>query len=194
MWRARGKELLRGLRSVKRLVTDQGEITRRDKKRRALPAPEPVPALEDGAGDPEEPDEAPAVPREETAAPAPDPRPLPPIPESPFEDEELERVRAHQEEMASAPPEQRRARALDDVPDSIKRRLQELPEGAPEQKRLRPALLYALVAVTETKELQNERLSKYEISLLRSLTGLDITAARLHRAPRKRLQRPVRAG
>lgn len=38
--------------------------------------------------------------------------------------------------------------------------------------------------------LRNERVSRYEVEICKQLTDLVVTAARIHRAPRKRFQRP----
>ena len=46
--------------------------------------------------------------------------------------------------------------------------------------------------MTDGHNRQNEWLSRHELALLKHLTGLDVTAARLHHAPRKRLQKPPR--
>ena len=59
-------------------------------------------------------------------------------------------------------------------------------------KRIRTAFACALLATTLEKERQNERFSRHELALLRQLTGLDVTAAHIHYAPRMRLQPPPR--
>ena len=92
-------------------------------------------------------------------------------------------------------PEERQRLALDDVPVTIKKRLHaEIDEEAPHSKRAR--VTEALVAqvmlgtLYEENGRANEWVSQYELALLRELTGLPLTSARLHRQPRKKMARP----
>ena len=50
--------------------------------------------------------------------------------------------------------------------------------------------VHAMMGAAEEGGLQNEWVSRFEIDLLKRLTGLPVTAARIHRAPRKRMQKP----
>ena len=94
--------------------------------------------------------------------------------------------------------EERQRHLLDDLPISIRKRLHEDDDDtgvAPPNKRARVSQdlvtqVMLSTLVTEEEEKANEWVSRYELSLLRELTGLPITAARLHRQPRKRLARP----
>ena len=81
--------------------------------------------------------------------------------------------------------------ALDDVPLSIKRKGVEMSEAEADRssKRLRASFCATVAATTMTGGGANEWVSRYEVELLRKLTGLPVTAARIHRAPRKRFQR-----
>ena len=87
--------------------------------------------------------------------------------------------------------------ALDDVPSQIKKRLRE-EDQEPEAKRIRTNDFanFVLVALSE-KELDgnqpvkaNEWLPRAEVDRLGQLLDLPLSSARLHRAPRKRLQHP----
>ena len=85
---------------------------------------------------------------------------------------------------------------LDDVPLSAKRK--EIPREDPStdhvHKKIRVAYVFALASMFEGLDApQNEWLSRYEAAMLKSLTGLEVTSARLHRAPRKRMQVPTKA-
>ena len=78
---------------------------------------------------------------------------------------------------------------------TIKKRLHaEVDEEAPHSKRAR--VTEALVAqvmlgtLYEENGRANEWVSQYELPLLRELTGLPLTSARLHRQPRKKMARP----
>ena len=74
----------------------------------------------------------------------------------------------------------------------------EVPRADPStdhvHKKLRVAYVFALASMFQGQDApQNEWLSKYEVAMLKSLTGLEVTSARLHRAPRKRMQVPTKA-
>ena len=75
---------------------------------------------------------------------------------------------------------------------SIKRKGAEISDEQAEDrvKRLKSSFCATVAASTLTGELDNEWVSRYEVELLRKLTGLPVTAARIHRHPRKRFQRP----
>lgn len=47
-----------------------------------------------------------------------------------------------------------------------------------------------MAATTVYGSLRNERVSRYEVEICKQLTDLVVTAARIHRAPRKRFKRP----
>ena len=99
------------------------------------------------------------------------------------------------QQLRGLAPEDRQRLALDDVPLALKKRLHEDEDDQVETKRRRvtEALVtqVALGTLAEPgKEHANEWVSRYELDLLRHLTGLPLTAARIHRAPRKRLARP----
>ena len=94
---------------------------------------------------------------------------------------------------------ERRRSALDDVPASVKRRLhpdeeEELMEPPAKKSRVSESLVTQVMLGTlgeeDEPERANEWISRYELALLQELTGLPITAARLHRQPRKKFARP----
>ena len=182
------------------------EPVRVKRKRRQL-------ALEDGAVSQQTGEEHETVAEEEDspaepasshppAAPAPVSGENVPVPEQDSDDEpntsaapndedfrrELERKRRR------LTPEERQRMALDDVPEPIRKRLHEDNEEAPHNKRAR--VTEALVAqvmlgtLYEENGRANEWVSQYELALLRELTGLPLTSARLHRQPRKKMARP----
>ena len=82
--------------------------------------------------------------------------------------------------------------ALDDAPITIKRKGVEMSEAEADRsaKRVKASFCATVAATTLTGGLANEWVSRYEVELLKKLTGLPVTAARIHRAPRKRFQRP----
>ena len=92
------------------------------------------------------------------------------------------------------PPAERRQRLTDDVPYSIKRKLQSPTTSELPLKRSRPstALFMQVLASTVSPGPRNEWLTRYEVELLRQLTGLPISSARLHRHPRKKFMKPPR--
>jgi hypothetical protein len=88
-----------------------------------------------------------------------------------------------------------REQLLDDVPGSVKRRLEFTQEGQDshpvKKQRVHEGLtVHAMMGAAEESGRQNEWVSRYELDLLKKLTGLPVTAARIHRAPRKRMQKP----
>ena len=202
-WRAKGQAMLKGLRSAKRLI---GQLPYR-----ATPAPKRRKMLRDGprpaAIEPpmlsqaREPLQLPGVRARALENPPWEDSPVPdvsPVPTTPLDDGDGEAPDASgilDEELQEI--EVRRARALDDVPISVKRKLGSMTNGGdaegPEAKKMRTAFVFALASIaTDPEGPQNEWLSRYEIGLLRSLTGLDVTSARLHRVPRKRMQMPTK--
>ena len=74
------------------------------------------------------------------------------------------------------------------VNDEVTRDQDEQEE--PPAKKQRAALVAAVMMGTVDGPRSNEWVSRYELDLLRQLTGLPLTTARLHRAPRKRFQKP----
>ena len=242
----RGQEMMKGLRSAKRLIQDHpypaGQRQKRrkmivDRKRRqaleapaevsqpqrrrskriqdapegpkAEEAPQPKPVI--ASSPPDEHDDCSPVPttpietpRSRSPSPVTKPVeahevPVPPEPhEVPVPEDEWDDV--FQDEVRSileGPPlRDLRAELLDDVPHQFKKKADEAskePEE-PVPKRLKAAYVFALSAtVHDQRAKQNQWLSKHELALLRHLTGLDVTAARLHTAPRKRLQPPPKA-
>ena len=107
------------------------------------------------------------------------------------EDRDLEQE--WEAQMRQQLPDERTRRSLmDDVPLQIKRKVEFPTEEEAERqvKRLRSNFCATVAASTVFGELQNEWISRYEVDVLRRLTGLPVTAARIHRTPRKRFQRP----
>ena len=96
------------------------------------------------------------------------------------------------------PPEPAPYDYLDDVPFSIRKRLRDQAEsGAPSTKRVRTTDFanYVLTALssaelTGKEAKKNEWLPKGEVQRLAALLDLPLSSARLHRAPRKKLQHP----
>ena len=92
-------------------------------------------------------------------------------------------------------PTERRRQLLDDVPRGLKRPAERMTEARAEEasKKITAPFCVMVASSVVHGTLQNEWVSrsKYEVELLRQLTGLPVyTAARIHRAPRKRFQRP----
>lgn len=125
-----------------------------------------------------------------------------PVPEDddddslPQEWHDMERMMASREEWRGLDPEERRQRLADDLPRQLKRKLidreDQLDPGFTDEKRRRisPGLVtHAVLGAVEPGP-DNEWVTRYELTLLRQLTGLPVTAARIHRSPRKRFMRP----
>ena len=131
----------------------------------------PVPEIEDSEEDEEQQGQAPAA-----AA-------------GPTEEE-------FQAELARQQSEAHRRMLLDDVPASLKRRLHQEDQepAAPPGKRARVTeslVVQVMLGTLHTEDGRaNEWVTQYELGLLRELTGLPLTSARLHRQPRKKLARP----
>ena len=117
------------------------------------------------------------------------PSPDGPVPQ--LQDQAPSQGETWQQELAGLSREVRQRAALDDVPRSIKRHLSE-PAEEDDRARKRARVSESLVAQAawDGNGLANEWVSRYEVELLRRLTGLPVTAARIHRQPRKRLARP----
>ena len=162
--------------------------------------PQPVPELdqlEDGevAAEPGEFDEGGPPIMDEDYAPTPEYAPTTPSLLGSDEEEPLQQQ--WREELRQMPLEERQRRSLDDVPAMVKRvndevtRDQDEQEEPPAKKqRVSSALVAAVMMGTVDGTRSNEWVSRYELDLLRQLTGLPLTAARLHRAPRKKFQKP----
>ena len=142
----------------------------------------------------EKPEEKPEDRREETPEPSDDEE---------FWDEvqKSEEAYAKEEEERLREASSRRQRLLDDVPACLKRKSEEQP-GTMEAKFRRqffqqlevmtaenhlPEKILKLMNVQKDGK-QNLWLPKQEVKLLGRLLNLPVTAARLHRAPRKKLQ------
>ena len=96
------------------------------------------------------------------------------------------------EELRKLSDEDRRRLALDDVPLTLKRKQAPMDPAQADAavKKLRANFCAQVAATTVYGSLQNEWVSRYEVEILKQLTGLPVTAARIHRTPRKRFQRP----
>eukprot|EP00435_Cladocopium_sp_Y103_P057834 s201_g20.t1 len=96
------------------------------------------------------------------------------------------------EELQKLSDEDRRKLALDDVPLTLKRKQRPMDNVQADDavKKLRSNFCAQVAATTVYGSLQNEWVSRYEVELLKQLTGLPVTAARIHRTPRKRFQKP----
>ncbi len=115
--------------------------------------------------------------------------------------DEVERHELRQrvrQDWEAVPSEQRRQTLTDDVPSHIKRKLAErrdedmafMPE---KRQRIQPGLVATVAKGVTDDGPANEWITRYELSILKQLTGLPITAARLHRAPRKKFMRPPKS-
>ena len=95
------------------------------------------------------------------------------------------------EEFRKLSEEDRRKMALDDVPLTLKRKQVPVDPAQAEAavKKLRANFCAQVAATTVYGSLQNEWVSRYEVEILKQLTGLPVTAARIHRTPRKRFQK-----
>ena len=148
----------------------------------------------------EEEDDGPAEPSSSRPRVAPQAHEIP-VPEDSDEDiiEQVMQDTALEQEwrerFQNLPPEERRRAVVDDVPGGLKRRLATVDDDEEPPPGKRPRISEGLMAQVKVGTLEkdkptNEWVSRYEIGLLRQVTGLPITAARLHRGPRKRMQRP----
>ena len=123
-----------------------------------------------------------------------------PVPDSDSEIEgarkEFELEQEWNERFRGLSQEARRQALQDDVPHHMKRKLvtaddEDDPEPPPGKRpRVSDSLMAHVKVGTLEEGKANEWVSKYEVGLLRLVTGLPITAARLHRGPRKKMQRP----
>ena len=151
-----------------------------------------TPIEEDPPEEAELPEQVPeAVPLEEEAAPPSENPPMPAAPEGTGLQQDWNRaLRARRTRLSDF-----REQLLDDVPGSVKRRLEftQQEDDTPPVKKQRVhegLTVHAMMGAAEEGGLQNEWISRFEIDLLKRLTGLPVTAARIHRAPRKRMQKP----
>eukprot|EP00913_Durusdinium_trenchii_P021584 g20282.t1 len=109
-----------------------------------------------------------------------------------WEDETWEE--AARQEWQQEEPERRRQRLMDDVPISIKRKLTEDDAGLPNKKpRIHASWIVQAMTAAAASGPDNEWVSRQELETLKKLTGLPLSAARIHRKPRKRLMRPPKA-
>ena len=114
-----------------------------------------------------------------------------PVPEDrDLEDESFEE--AARQEWQQQGEDQRRQRLVDDVPFSIKRKLAGDDGAGLPIKRPRIHASWIVQAMTAAADSgpANEWVSRHELETLKRLTGLPLSAARIHRRPRKRLMRP----
>lgn len=209
--------MMQGAKSVRKLLLDRAmkhqEMARR---RKAIEAAEPeqkrakkarMKALEDQRTEAAQPalEQAP-VPPSEPVEPvqrlprlALEDRPAAPLPEEvPVPDDdwnEPNETQAEEEEMDPVMAEFRRS--LAEMAPAERQRLtldDEDEESEPAKKaRVTEALVTQVMLGTLAEpgdERANEWVSRYELDLLRQLTGLPLSAARLHKQPRKRLARP----
>ncbi|CAK9114738.1 unnamed protein product [Durusdinium trenchii] len=214
--RKRARLMMRGTKSIRELLKSRFGFKEQLRKRKVQPQPPekgdpvaprkkvkkalPPPPAAESQDSMEEytPSQAP-----EPEAPQEGQRPMLPAPSSAPAEPPTEAPRAEDvpvppmdenewlEEYRHLPQEERRRILQDDVPHGIKRKGGITEEDADRAvKRLRSNFCAATAASTVYGTLQNEWVSRYEVELLRQLTGLPVTAARIHRAPRKRLQRP----
>lgn len=202
--RLRGQAMRRGLRGARRLLLEAPPPQRLRRKRKAiedrrqgeLPAPLDGPARQRPRPAPLEDRAAPTAPGIYAPGSAEDlgvPAHEVPVDDPDFDQEFGEELEQRIQAIPGRGSQAARDQALEDVPFSLRKRTEPSTPHQPiasVPKRVRTAYVYALTASTLEKERQNEWLSRYELALLRQLTGLDVTAARLHYAPRKRLQPP----
>ena len=110
-------------------------------------------------------------------------------------EEEIAQEAADREEWEQMEPGAKRQRLQDDVPLTLKRKLMDrddLNHGfVPEKKtRVNEGLVAQVVKSVVDEGPANEWVTRYELALLKQLTGLPLSAARLHRTPRKRMMKP----
>ena len=130
---------------------------------------------------------------EEPVEQSPEPHEIPvPEDDGDWEDETWEE--AARQEWQQEDPERRRQRLMDDVPISIKRKLTEEDAGLPNKKpRIHASWIVQAMTAAAASGPANEWVSRQELETLKKLTGLPLSAARIHRKPRKRLMRPPKA-
>ena len=175
------------------LVAEQAEPDHRLVQGRDYsPSIDPVSRDEDDTAEPDldMTPSVPAVPRAEDV-PVPDSD----VPDSEHDElAEIIRRDEAEENFRGMDREERRRHTTDDVPISLKRQLEtvDAEEEPPVPKRLRVSegMVAHVLMGTMDGPRQNEWISRGELQLLRQLTGLPLTAGRIHRAPRKKLQRP----
>ena len=108
------------------------------------------------------------------------------------EDHDLDSVQeAARQEWDQLGEERRRRFLMDDVPLSIKKRMAAEEETLPNKRqRINASWIVQAMAAASEGGPSNEWVSRYELEVLRKLTGLPVSAARIHRQPRKKLMRP----
>ena len=81
--------------------------------------------------------------------------------------------------------------AINDVPPSIKRTLELPTDAEPVQKKVKESLIAGIMAsALDETEHANAWMNREEIRQLRRILGIPgITAARIHKSPRKRLEK-----
>ena len=111
--------------------------------------------------------------------------------------EDFERYWEERLRIQNLSEEERRRLSMDDVPNFMKRKFgtrdaeeEEMMEPPSKRTKVTTGLVSQVMLGTVDGERQNEWITRYEVGLLRQLTGLPVTAARIHRSPRKRLQKP----
>ena len=213
--RKAARKMLRGSKAVSRLLRQgglqhrvvrkrrlEGQLPRGKRERptstaapRENPAEAAPPQAEPGAQAAPEPDDfsySPSVldeaeTKEEPKQMEVEPHQIP-VPDDDDLDSVQEAVRQEWEQLDEAG---RRQRLTDDVPAPIKRKFSTEEEDLP-QKRQRINASWIVQAMTATMDggPSNEWVSRYELEVLRKLTGLPLSAVRIHRQPRKRLMKP----
>ena len=212
-----GTKSVRQLLGRKRVIRPGEHPRRRVVRRRDAPAVKPVDPEMDSEASPSiapaeegEERELPAEPKEQLQVPevVQESEDEEEVPEEPAEAEEepertnlrdeleeMELEEQNQQEWQEMSPGARRQRLTDDVPGQIKRKMIEREDEdlafMPEKKqRVSEGLVTQVVMGTVEPGPDNQWVSRYELTLLRQLTGLPLTAARLHRKPRRKFQRP----
>ena len=198
--------MLRGSKAVSRLLRQRGiHAPRLSRKRKLEPQPEAKPENKEEVDEEYTPTEAPMpleevevkedepMAAEEPVERTPEPHEIPaPEDDGDWEDETWEE--AARQEWQQEDPERRRQRPMDDVPISIKRKLTEKDAGLPNKRpRIHASWIVQAMTAAAASGPANECVSGQELETLKKLTGLSLSAARIHRKPRKRLMRPPKA-
>ena len=220
--RKKARNMMRGTKSVRKLLSavPGGEVRKIRLKQRRVSGPR-APRRR-GARDEEvksdaSPSIAPEAPEADQAAPEgqdgvpPEEAMAPEVDEEEIEEnreierilhepteEEVARAEAEREEWDQLEPGAKRQRLQDDVPPSLKRKLMDRDDldhdFMPEKKsRVSEGLVAQVVKSIVDDGPANEWVTRYELALLKQLTGLPLSAARLHRAPRKRMMKPPKS-
>lgn len=206
------RRMLRGSKAVSRLLQQGGlvkRISRRAAGRRHTQGgrrPRPREEAPEGPAAPEDSAQpvaaAPSGPADEDGDYWPssaDEGDGPPVPAAhevavPMDDDlesEPEAVQAIRQEWAQLDRQTKRQRLLDDVPHFMKRKFVESEPILPaKRQRVNAAWIVQALAATAGEGPANEWVSRHELEVLRKLTGLPLSAVRVHRSPRKKLMRP----